>query len=199
MLRILLQETYEVQDCHFYDTASSEGVSKYDTPIPLQSTTTNCEITYDSTMTAYKVTDKSNSIKGIPVKNISNLDDVTIDVDLYVRGGTSVNSVVGIFGGNANNGFDYLLTNSTSYAFAKNIFTGTTQSISLSTTIKGQQWVHLQLTITNGSVSAVFSQESTTIVSDTISINYIPSNYGVATGWGNNYYAWFKNLKIKAL
>ncbi len=194
----LLQETYGIQDCHLYDTASSSsGLSNYGTPIPLQSNNTNCQIEYDSTMNAYKVTDQSNSIKGIPF-NLNNLpSEIKIECDLYVRTGTA-NSVIGIFGGSASNGFDYLSTNFENWLFAKNIFTGSTQSILLSSTNKTGQWVHLTVENNNGSVTATFSQNDTTIVTDTISTSSI-SQYGIATGWGNGYYAWIKNIKVKAL
>ena len=195
---MFLQETFVVQDLYLYDPASSSsGLTHYGTPIPLQSSNTNCQIEYDSTMNAYKVTDKSSSIKGIPF-DLSNLpSSISIEADLYVRSGTA-NSVIGIFGGSASNGFDYLLTNFENWLFAKNIFTGTTQSVKLSNTSKTAQWVHLTVTNNNGSVTATFSQNDTTIVTDTISVSNI-SQYGIATGWGNGYYAYIKNIKVKAL
>ena len=198
MFRIFLQEIFVVEDCKFYDPASSSsGLTHYGTPIPLQSSNTNCQIEYDSTMNAYKVTDQSSSIKGIPF-DLSNLpSSIVIEADLYVRTGTA-NSVIGIFGGSASNGFDYLLTNFENWLFAKNIFTGSTQSLNLSSTNKTGQWVHLTVENNNGTVTATFSQNDTTIVTDTISVSNI-NQYGIATGWGNGYYAWIKNIKVKAL
>ena len=198
MLRIYLQETYELEDLYLYDPASSSsGLSHYGTPIPLQSNNTNCQIEYDSTMNAYKVTDQSSSIKGIPF-DLSNLpSSIVIEADLYVQG-TSSNSVIGIFGGTASNGFDYLLTNYVTWLFAKNIFAGTTQSIKLSDTSKTGQWVHLTVENNNGTVTATYSQNDTTILVDTITTSNI-SQYGIATGWGSGHYAYIKNIKVKAL
>ena len=194
---MFLTKTFVVQDCNLYDPSSSSGLSHYSTSIPLQSTTSACQIEYDSTMEAYKVTDQSSSIKGIPF-NLNNLpSNIKIECDVYVRTGTG-NSVIGIFGGTGSNGFDYLLTNHIGWLFAKNIFSGSTQSIRLSETSKTGQWVHLTVENNNGSVTATFSQNDTTIVTDTIPTSNI-SQYGIATGWANGYYAWIKNIKVKPL
>ena len=148
-------------------------------------------------MEAYKVTDQSSNIKGIPF-NLNNLpSNIKIECDVYVKNG-SADSVIGIFGGTASNGFDYLLTNFSNWLFAKNIFTGSTQSIKLSDTSKTGQWVHLTVENNNGTVTATFSQNNTTIVTDTITTSNI-SQYGIATGWSDGYYGWIKNIKIKPL
>lgn len=194
-----LQETYEVHDYLKYDSCSSDNTSKYTVP-------TGNSMTFDSTNNCYILANTSSGVNTIVLNGATFSNQCKVSFDVLFTGGSNVQPRIGLF--NSSNGITSRLvgqSSSSSYFGISNqakTTDGTNIQILSNQSTALNTWYTIELTYTNGSVTAKWLNGTTVIqtLSGSESVLGATGNVlGLCTGFGTNSSFKVKNIIVKPL
>ena len=197
---INLQETYEIQDCLRYDTASSDKTSSYGSIISYRGG--SGQWNYNATNGYYGTLSGSNEVM-VDLTELTGEDDFIIEFDalLNANDGTMY-GIAGICAYEDNNNYSRLSCHSRKIAQRVSVNGSATENETDVFSVSRGDLLHFKFTITNNQIIEEVTKGTTSIGTKTIS--YTPTNntkYGLALVWKNSWTSntFLKNIKIKPL
>ena len=197
-----MSETYTVQDCFRYDTASSDKTANYASPIVYRGSGSGAW-NYNSTNGYYGTISGSNEVM-IPLSEITGKDDFTIEFDaLFNVNSGGFYGITGICAYEDNNNYSRLSCHNLKIAQRVSVNGSATESESnVSNSVSRGDLLHFKFTISNNQIVEEVTRDTTSIGTRTIS--YTPTSstkFGLALIWSNGWTqnTYMKNIKVKAL
>lgn len=195
----MLIQTYSIEDCNFFDDATIDRTSKYDT-----TSSTGQTFSYDSNESAYKITRTSDGFGSIIVKDLSVDTDVEISIDFKQSSCYNNQPRLALF--NANNGVCGRLAKfnggnqmglSTITKTADGTVIGSLKNISSN----WSKYYTIKVIFDGSTVTEELYDGDTLIdsVTGTQSILSSNNNVGVQHCYFNGCTVYLKNLKVKPL
>ena len=200
----LVSETYEVEDCWRYDTASTNKTSSYASPIVYRGSGSG-QLNYNSSNGYYGTISGSNEVM-IPLSEIIGKDNVTIEFDALFNAniaGDTHYGIAGICAYENNNNYSRLSCHNLKIAqrVCVNGSASETED-NVTNSVSRGDLLHFKFTINNNQIVEEVTRGTTSIGTKTIS--YTPTSstkYGIAFVWSNNWVkdTYLKNIKVKPL
>lgn len=196
---IFLLETYAIEDCLRYDTATSDKTSSYTSPSVFRGSGTPL-FTFDNS-NGYKLGKSSgNGDVWLPVYDITGLTHFKLEFDQYCNAKNNTSNTGALFYKDSTNYHElFYAIQSTCTFFNLTCVNGSTNYTNPSATnVNANTWLHYEITVDNGSISLKASREDTVMYQNTYTMAVTASKIGVLTGW-NAGYTYVKNIKVKPL
>ena len=194
----LLQETYELQDCNYYDVASQSNLVNY------TASDNDDVMVYDSNYEAYRITRTRDGETIHIINNVSIPNTQKISYDIMTPNISSVNNQPRILFSNENNQNNLGVRIVMMSSMKSLEWFGTNQDITgVNVSFSANIWYHIEI-ILDGNTNTVncYNQNNELIGTKTIINSELDSNannISINSCYNNNAIFYIKNIKVKAL
>ena len=197
----------------FRDAANANKLSHYGNIISVESIYTGANITYDTTMNAYKLQSTGNGVKVYPINALNGITQLKLSADIYLPSTSNVSTSISLEtiadSGTTNSCVGWCFENDTNKLIRHRFRNKTWQSNdSVYNGIYEDEWCHFEMIVNNTNVTVNISRENQSLIanntytlSNTSTMFNTPSyrKYGIGIGWANGAVGYVKNIKAQYL